>query len=106
MVIDLHAHVVLEEAFGEAGAYGPALEEDGGVSAFRVGEYVMKPSPYRGSIFMDVEKRIAAMDGLGVGLQMLSPNPLSFLPAIESEAGDGLRPRDQRRDGGAGAAAS
>ena len=28
MVIDLHAHVVLEESFGAAGAYGPELSSD------------------------------------------------------------------------------
>ena len=32
------------------------------VQAFRVGDYVMKPAPYRGSVFMDVEKRIAGME--------------------------------------------
>ena len=84
-VIDLHAHVVLEPAFGRAGAYGPELVDEDGTSSFRVGDYVMKPSPYRGSVFMDVEKRIRGMDALGISQQMLSPNPLSFLPATEPE---------------------
>ncbi len=52
MVIDLHAHVVLEESFGAAGAYGPELSSDAKVQDFRVGDYVMRV-PYRGSAFMN-----------------------------------------------------
>jgi aminocarboxymuconate-semialdehyde decarboxylase len=84
-VIDLHAHAVLEPAFGKAGSYGPELTEQGGPASFRVGDYVMKPSPYRGSVFMDVDKRIAGMDELAIDLQLLSPNPLSFFAGIEAE---------------------
>ena len=46
-VIDLHAHVVLEEGFGQAGEYGPepGIDEDG-VPYFRFGGYSMKqPNP-------------------------------------------------------------
>lgn len=79
---DLHAHVVLEGAFGAAGAHGPELGDDNGIPFFRVGDYVMKPSPYRGSVFMDVELRLQRMDAAGIGVQMLSPNPLSFCGGI------------------------
>ena len=61
-VIDIHAHVVLAEAFGVAGPYGPEVGEDDGTPFFRVGRYVMKPMDYRGTLFMDVEKRLRAMD--------------------------------------------
>jgi len=84
-VIDLHAHVVLESAFGHAGRYGPELADDDGTPFFRVGEYVMKPSRYRGSVFMDVEKRLSAMDDTGIDMQMLSANPLTFFGGVESE---------------------
>ena len=61
MVIDIHAHVVLEESLGTAGEYGPELSQDGNVQDFRVGDYVMRV-PYRGSVFMDAQKRVDAMD--------------------------------------------
>ena len=88
MVIDLHAHVVLEESFGAAGAYGPELSSDAKVQDFRVGDYVMSV-PYRGSVFMNAQKRVDAMDALGIDLQLLSPNPLSFFGHIN--ATDALR---------------
>ena len=38
--IDIHAHVVLEESFGAAGAYGPELTTaEDGKPLFRVGDY-------------------------------------------------------------------
>ena len=39
MVIDLHAHVVLEESFGATGKYAPALSSDQKLPEFRVGDY-------------------------------------------------------------------
>ena len=84
MVIDLHAHVVLEESFGAAGKYGPELSSGEKLQEFRVGDYIMRV-PYRGSIFMDAQKRIEAMDALGVDLQLLSPNPLTFFGHINAQ---------------------
>jgi aminocarboxymuconate-semialdehyde decarboxylase len=84
-VVDIHAHVVLGEAFGHAGPYGPEHGDDQGTPFFRVGNYKMKPMDYRGSIFMDVDKRIRAMDRAGIDLQMLSPNPLTFFGGIEAK---------------------
>ncbi len=81
---DVHAHVVLEAAFGTAGPYGPELAHDAdGVPYFRVGSYSMKPMRYRGSIFMDPRLRLEAMDRDGIGRQLLSPNPLSMLHKVE-----------------------
>ncbi len=84
-VMDLHAHVVLEGAFGGAGEYGPELGDDDGTPFFRVGDYEMKPSGYRGSVFMDVDKRLAGMDDIGIEMQMLSRNPLTFFGGVEAD---------------------
>lgn len=84
-VVDLHAHIVLGEAFGAAGPYGPEPGVDAdGVSFFRIGPYKMKPMHYPGTIFMDVGKRLAEMDRLGIDLQLLSPNPLTMFHRIEA----------------------
>jgi aminocarboxymuconate-semialdehyde decarboxylase len=83
-VVDLHAHVVLADAFGTAGIYGPTHGADAdGREFFRVGDYTMKPIPYRGSVFMDVERRLVEMDRAGIDRQMLSPNPLTFFGGVE-----------------------
>ena len=83
-VVDLHAHVVLAGAFGTAGVYGPIHGTDAeGREFFRVGDYTMKPIPYRGSVFMDVERRLVEMDRVGIDRQMLSPNPLTFFGGVE-----------------------
>ncbi len=84
-VVDLHAHAVLDGAFGSAGAYGPVHGRDAdGVEFFGVGDYTMKPIRYRDSVFMDVDRRLLEMDRLGIDVQMLSPNPLTFFGGIES----------------------
>ena len=85
-VIDLHAHVVFEEGFGQAGAYGPELtEDDNGVPYFRFGGYQMKPMNYRGSLFMDADLRLEAMDRHGIDQQMLSANPLTWFHHIDPD---------------------
>lgn len=82
--IDVHAHAVLEETFGQAGKYGPELgfEEK---PRFRVGEYVLEGVRYRGSPFMDVDLRLEAMDRAGIDFQVLSPNPLTYFHFIERD---------------------
>lgn len=82
-VIDLHAHVVLEETFGTAGAFGPELlTEPDGTPVYRIGDYRLRGVRYRGSAFMDVEVRVSAMDRAGIDWQMLSPNPLTYFHYI------------------------
>ena len=84
-VIDLHAHAVLEAGFGVAGKFGPELAVDSdGVSYFRIGEFRMKPMAYRGTVFMDVQRRLEQMEMLGIALQMLSPNPLTMFHHIDA----------------------
>lgn len=87
-MIDLHAHVVLEQTLGAAGRYGPDLDE-GDVAAarlpcYRVGDYQLLGVRYRDSAFMDVDRRLAQMDERGIDLQVLSPNPLTFFHHIDS----------------------
>ena len=76
-MLDLHAHVVLEGVLGRAGVHGPELTDDPDCPTFRVGGYTLEGVRYRGSAFMDLDRRIEAMDALGVTRQMLSPNPLT-----------------------------
>jgi aminocarboxymuconate-semialdehyde decarboxylase len=85
-VIDLHAHVVLEAGFGAAGKFGPEHSKDeNGVPFFRIGEYVMKPISYTGSVFMDTGLRLERMAENGIDLQMLSPNPLTMFHHIPAD---------------------
>lgn len=88
--IDVHAHVVLAETMGAAGALGPEIGQDAeGRPWFRVGRYRLDGVRYVGSPFMDTELRIARMDAAGIEFQLLSPNPLTyfhFIPAPEAVA--------------------
>ena len=84
-VIDVHAHVVLEETMGAAGSLGPELGSDGaGKPWFRVGDYTLAGVAYRGSPFMDIDLRLERMDAAGVDFQVLSPNPLTYFHHIDA----------------------
>jgi aminocarboxymuconate-semialdehyde decarboxylase len=81
--VDVHAHVVLEGSMGAAGPHGPALEQDAaGGPVFRAGDWRLEGVDYRATPFMDVELRIARMDAVGIGHQVLSPNPLTWFHHI------------------------
>ena len=84
-LIDVHGHVVLEGTMGAAGpACGPEIgAHDDGTPWFRVGDYRLDGVPYRGSLFMEVDLRLAAMDEAGIRVQALSPNPLTYLHFID-----------------------
>ncbi len=81
-MIDLHAHVVLESVLGAAGPLGPTLDDGdpttGRPPCFRVGEYELVGVRYRDTPFMDLDRRIAAMDERGVTFAVLSPNPITY----------------------------
>ena len=83
--IDVHAHAVLEETMGAAGDHGPELGREA-APRFRVGSYELHGVRYRGSPFMDPDKRLAAMDDAGLDYQVLSPNPLTYFHFIEAQA--------------------
>lgn len=87
-MIDLHAHVVLEGSLGAAGELGPTLDEGDEVAGvppcFRVGGYELVGVRYRDSPFMDLDRRLAAMDARGIDRQVLSPNPLTSLANVDA----------------------
>jgi aminocarboxymuconate-semialdehyde decarboxylase len=87
--IDVHAHAVLEQTMGAAGAYGPELGREA-APRFRVGNYELHGVRYRGSPFMDVALRLEAMDRAGIDFQLLSPNPLTYFHFIEPKLGRGF----------------
>lgn len=88
-MIDIHAHVVLPSVIGAAGPHGPEIEDgdpaNGCPPSFRVGEYRLVGVQYRGTPFMDLDARLAAMDAAGIDVQVLSPNPLTFFTQVEAE---------------------
>jgi len=90
-LIDVHGHIVLEGTLGAAGPVcGPELgAHPDGTTWFRVGDWRLEGVPYRESLFMQVQMRLDAMDDAGIGLQALSPNPLTYLhwiPAADAIA--------------------
>lgn len=90
-MIDVHAHTVLAGVMGCAGHYGPELGVGPeGRPRFRVGDYVLDGVSYEGSAFMDVDVRLALNDRLGIDLQVLSPNPITYFHHIETEIAAGF----------------
>lgn len=91
-MIDIHAHVVLESVLGAAGDLGPELDDGdpavGRPSCFRVGSYELIGVRYRGSAFMDLDLRLEAMDGAGIDIQVLSPNPLTYFSHVDAQWAD------------------
>ncbi len=91
-MIDLHAHVVLDSVLGAAGHLGPELDDGdpatGRPPCFRVGSYTLVGVRYRDSPFMDLDRRLDAMDEAGIDLQVLSPNPLTYFSHVETEWAD------------------
>ena len=84
-IIDVHAHVVFETLNGAAGVHGPeAGVDESGAPFFRIGKYTMTPISYQETVFTDLKLRLSHLDRLGIGIQVLSPNPLTFFHGIES----------------------
>ena len=83
-IIDVHAHVVFDALLGKAGHYGPEVGRDEQDAPFSGWDYAMKPLSYDGTVFTDLSLRLAELDRLQIDLQVLSPNPLTFLHGIEA----------------------
>ena len=56
-----------------------------GARGFRVGDYVLDGVDYRGTPFMDPEVRLRVNDHLGIELQVVSPNPITYFHHVEAE---------------------
>ena len=85
-MIDVHAHAVLPGVMGCAGHYGPELGVGPeGRPRFRVGDYVLDGVDYTGTPFMDPDVRLRVNDHLGIELQVISPNPLTYFHHVEAE---------------------
>ena len=85
-LIDTHAHIVLEGSMGQAGSCGPEIGyHPDGSPWFRVGDYQLDGVAYRGSLFIDVNLRLEAMEQAGISVQALSPNPLTYLHFIDAD---------------------
>ena len=85
-IIDVHAHVVFDALLGAAGEHGPEVGlTDQGAPFFRIGGYKMTPISYEGTVFTDLSLRLSELDRLNIDIQVLSPNPLTFLHGIEAQ---------------------
>ncbi len=86
-VIDLHAHIVIEQTIGAAGVHGPFLGQNpDGSPFFQVGRnYRLNGVKYVGSPFMDPDLRVQKMAQHGIDFQVVSPNPLTYLHFIAPE---------------------
>jgi len=88
-VIDLHAHIVIEQTIGAAGDHGPFIgQHPDGSPFFQIGKtYRLDGVRYVGSPFMDVDVRLRRMAERGIDFQCVSPNPLTYFHFIpEDEA--------------------
>lgn len=84
-IIDVHGHIVLEGSMGHAGWCGPEIGAHAdGTPWFRVGNYQLDGVAYRGSLFIESDLRLAAMDAQRIAVQALSPNPLTYLHFIDT----------------------
>lgn len=90
-VIDLHAHIVIPQTMGAAGAFGPTIgQNDDGSPFFQIGEnYRLNGVRYVGSPFMDPDLRLQRMAERGIDFQVVSPNPLTYLHFVP--AADAIR---------------
>jgi len=90
-MIDVHAHTVLAGVMGCAGEHGPELGVGPeGRPRFRVGNYILDGVDYGGTPFMDPDVRLRMNDHLGIDLQVLSPNPITYFHHIEPDVAAGF----------------
>ena len=91
-MIDVHAHAVLAGVMGCAGHYGPELGTGPeGRPRFRVGRLRARRRrlPRQPRSWTSIV-RLAMNDRLGIDLQVLSPNPLTYFHHIEADVAAGF----------------
>ncbi len=82
-VIDVHAHIVIEETLETIQGFGPEIGGDSENPWFRVGNYKLNGVKYLNTPFMDVQLRLDEMERIGIDFQVLSPNPLTYFHFID-----------------------
>jgi aminocarboxymuconate-semialdehyde decarboxylase len=92
MRVDVHAHVIPDEALGAAGKYGPELvETPDGFASLRVGDYKTRVGGDKGHTgdelrrLADPKGRVAELDSLGIDKMAISTSPLFYLYWAEPE---------------------
>lgn len=89
LVVDTHAHVFLPGVLGACGEAGPELINDIHGQAFRAGGYTIRGVKFHPSPMSDLELRLALMDRMGIGHQVLSPYPMVYF--YDQPATDAVR---------------
>ena len=78
-VVDVHAHILLPGVMGSCGAAGPEMGfRENGTEYFRAGDYVLENVRFNNSPFSVPAQRIEKMAAMGIDLQLVSPNPLTY----------------------------
>jgi aminocarboxymuconate-semialdehyde decarboxylase len=87
--VEVHSHVVPQEAWGQAGPYGPEMiVDEHGAFSIRVGTWQITGgalSEPPSATMYDPAVRIAEMDEAGIDVMGVSPSPLWFLYHAEPE---------------------
>jgi len=91
-IVDVHAHILAEDTMAlmrkEAPGIGPRLERiDEDFAVLDVAGSKYRPFPRGG---WDMEKRLADMDAAGIGMQLVSNTPQTFLYNQEASLTAGL----------------
>ena len=78
-VIDIHAHILVPGVMGSCGSAGPEMGfRDNGNEFFRAGDYFLENVKFNNSPFSVPQKRVEKMALLGIDLQLVSPNPITY----------------------------
>ena len=78
-VVDVHAHILLPGVMGSCGAAGPEMGfRENGTEFFSAGDYVLENVRFNNSPFSVPAQRVEKMAAMGIDLQLVSPNPITY----------------------------